>query len=488
MHYRLLPGLTPVVRSGLLTRSLNQRLGRHVPLRYFSQTHQPKHNVSNTFARSKAVMLSACAAALAGGAYYYWHHTSQRTPDKEVTVRGRHGTTVTFKLLSDEQVAQRLRARQGSIELPYHPVVRRTEWTQVPSNDPCEDYWCQHSLKDGTGFLFGVFDGHAGGACAQWLSKELPKRVADALATVPADAPVTARQKAIEDAFASTDDIIIHGSLERLKKLSELPPDVEADQAQVEDARRWLDRALNGSCAVMAYVDTIHREVLVALTGDSRVVLGQQSKTGQWKAKALSEDQVASNKSERERMMREHPNEPDLLKNDRVLGGLQPLRAFGDARYKWPVEIYEQVFETYPQRRGSPRNYLTPPYVTARPVVTVHKIEPQDRFMVIASDGLYDELTNDEIVQVVAGYLDEKARTKQWTYVEENAATGLVRNALGGKDQLKTAQLLSIPAPVSRRYRDDITVLVVHFGDEHQGRMWNEALKQQTPSGAPPSA
>jgi pyruvate dehydrogenase phosphatase len=37
----------------------------------------------------------------------------------------------------------------------------------------------------------------------------------------------------------------------------------------------------------------------------------------------------------------EHPKEEegDVIRVGRVLGGLEPSRAFGDARYKWPREM-----------------------------------------------------------------------------------------------------------------------------------------------------
>jgi pyruvate dehydrogenase phosphatase len=50
----------------------------------------------------------------------------------------------------------------------------------------------------------------------------------------------------------------------------------------------------------------------------------------------LTVDHGVENAREVERMMAAHPNEEDtLLVRGRVLGGLQPTRAFGDARYKY---------------------------------------------------------------------------------------------------------------------------------------------------------
>ena len=49
---------------------------------------------------------------------------------------------------------------------------------------------------------------------------------------------------------------------------------------------------------------------------------------------------------------------------------------------------------------------------------------------------------------------------------DNNVSTHLIRNALsngGSKEQ--TSMIISIPNPVSRRYRDDLTVTVVFFGN-----------------------
>lgn len=42
-------------------------------------------------------------------------------------------------------------------------------------------------------------------------------------------------------------------------------------------------------------------------------------------------------------MRAEHPKEEenDVIRNGRVLGGLEPSRAFGDARYKWSRVVQE---------------------------------------------------------------------------------------------------------------------------------------------------
>lgn len=48
-----------------------------------------------------------------------------------------------------------------------------------------------------------------------------------------------------------------------------------------------------------------------------------------------------------------------------------------------------------------------------------------------------------------------------WAFADDNVSAHLIRNAFGGGDESHLRRILSIPAPYSRRYRDDVTVTVV---------------------------
>ena len=43
-------------------------------------------------------------------------------------------------------------------------------------------------------------------------------------------------------------------------------------------------------------------------------------------------------------MRSEHPGDDPayVIRDGRVLGGLEPTRAFGDARYKWSIELQDK--------------------------------------------------------------------------------------------------------------------------------------------------
>jgi len=151
-----------------------------------------------------------------------------------------------------------------------------------------------------------------------------------------------------------------------------------------------------------------------------------------------------------------------------------------------------------------PSLFQTPPYVTARPVVTHRKFSFDNndetsgsgiRFVVLATDGLWDELSSEEVVSLVGGHLaglkgtipksdlpnvvptssgsptvdgkEKRNRDKSgsWAFKDENPSAHLIRNAFGGGEEGTLRQRLSIPAPYSRRFRDDITVTVVWWED-----------------------
>ena len=202
-------------------------------------------------------------------------------------------------------------------------------------------------------------------------------------------------------------------------------------------------------------------------------------------------------------MRKQHPGEDYVIRNGRVLGGLEPTRAFGDASYKWTREVSDRLKQSFFGRTPS-AHLKTPPYVTAEPVVTTTKIEPEKGdFLVMATDGLWEMLTNEEVVGLVGQWIEKQAkdtnsngsswvkmfssqqkglpveqgkpknggkdgqktpiRQQQWgvkggeldrfVVEDKNVATHLVRNALGGKDRDMVCALLTLPAPFSRRYR-----------------------------------
>ncbi|KAI0484217.1 protein phosphatase 2C [Xylariaceae sp. FL0804] len=423
-----------------------------------------------------------------------------------------------LEMLSPEQATEKLRQTEASFLVDRGQGVLRYDHVQLASNNPIEDDHAEKIVevsspleKANSDWMFwGVFDGHAGWTTSAKLRQTLINYVARELnttykaagtvGTMPSPDAVDAAMKA---GFTRLDNEIVHESVDKVLK---------SNSKRV--AAELLGPALSGSCALLSFYDSSSKTLRVACTGDSRAVLGRRSDSGKWTATALSEDQTGSNPNEAARMRKAHPGEDRVVHNGRVLGGLEPTRAFGDASYKWSREISERLRAQFFGRSSSP--YLkTPPYVTAEPVVTTTRIRPEKGdFLVMATDGLWEMLTNEEVVGLVGKWIETQAtkqsssqlssvwskifgssnalpveagqnegpngqktpiRLRQWgispdekerfVVKDSNVATHLIRNALGGQNEEQVCALLTLVSPFSRRYRDDLTVQVVFFGN-----------------------
>ena len=258
-----------------------------------------------------------------------------------------------------------------------------------------------------------------------------------------------------------------------------------------------LEPALAGSCALVSFYNSDTQLLKIACTGDSRAVLGRRDASGKWQALPLSVDQTGHNAEEVARIQKMHPDEPDIFKDGRILG-LAPTRAFGDSRWKWSREVQELARKRFhgPKLREPLK---TPPYVTAEPVITTTKIEPErGDFLIMASDGLWDELSSEQAVELVGMWLEThdpsqevpppdlaetpplleagtarepnsparvnpqgmkeyaslgRMRNEDFVVKDDNVATHLARNALGGKDEDRFCGLMSLLPPFSRDFR-----------------------------------
>lgn len=141
---------------------------------------------------------------------------------------------------------------------------------------------------------------------------------------------------------------------------------MQTDREFLDVARRF--RYDDGTTACAALV--LNKRIIVANAGDSRAIIVQR----QGKVVAMSSDHKPNRTDEKERI-RQLGGSVFLVGVWRVEGILAVSRAIGDRVLKR--------------------------YVTPVPDIKERTVGPQDRFLVIASDGLWDVMSNEEVADFV---------------------------------------------------------------------------------------
>ncbi|KAM7396602.1 hypothetical protein PAMP_019635 [Pampus punctatissimus] len=462
---------------------------------------------------------------------------------------GRHLSTrqdLDFQL-SRVQINSILRSNEQTVSVPEFDgrglnAVRKFESNQLAANTPNEDRRSAATCLQSKGMLFGVFDGHGGWACAQAVSERLLYYIAIAMMSkqsleelercmehgrpVPPilqwykhHADFNYRESAslyidhlrvfwqeLLDSEEHEEGMCPSDALDRAFKRLDADISLEAQVPLSNDLMKStaIQVAFAGCTACVAHVGTdgIH----IANAGDCRAVLGVQEEDGSWRALPLSQDHNSQNQAEVERITAEHPpSERDtVVTDDRLLGVLMPLRAFGDVRFKWSRELQQSILNSLESGvdldslnlyQYTPPNYLTPPYLDVAPEITYHKLRPQDRFLILGTDGLWDELRSEEAVRLVGEHLSgihlqapvspserqlklgqmhellQKRRARASPALDTNVATHLIRHALGTGEygelcQERLASMLALPEDLARMYRDDVTATVVYLNSD----------------------
>ena len=320
----------------------------------------------------------------------------------------------------------------------------------------------------------------------------------------------------IKKAFKDTDRDMLRDASDR----------VGSNDGDLAHSIALLSASLSGSCALMCLFDPERSVLRVANTGDSRAVLGRwDGAAGKYVAQSMSVDQTGFNQDEVQRLKQEHPDEECVDPKTGRVHGIAVSRAFGDSRWKWPNELSQQVSEKLWGPAPRPNGMIkTPPYLTAEPEVMETRVQTGSHpdFLIMASDGLWDNISSEHAVTCVQQWLDkykpanflekkpsttalleifkrkdtgpnqtsfsstqdvtqdddtyydENERCMKWrvspkhfVVEDEHCGVHLIKNALGGKRRNLFCGVMSIQPPLSRNVRDDITVHVIFFGVEN---------------------
>jgi len=226
--------------------------------------------------------------------------------------------------------------------------------------------------RDGkAGACFGVFDGHGsvGHHVSQFIIGRMPSTIQ--VAKLVKDNSAKCTQKVLEESFKT-----LNTQLEKQKE---------------------IDCALSGTTAVSCIVR--NGAIACCNLGDSRCIVARKS-GGDFKCVELSIDQKPERADERKRVQKaggrveplmDETGEPigpsRVWLKHMMLPGLAMTRSFGD-------QVAASVG------------------VCAEPETIVHQMSPDDSFMILASDGVWEFITNEESIALVKDCAtpDEAAR------------------------------------------------------------------------------
>uniref|UniRef100_A0A8R1TNZ4 PPM-type phosphatase domain-containing protein n=1 Tax=Onchocerca volvulus TaxID=6282 RepID=A0A8R1TNZ4_ONCVO len=399
-------------------------------------------------------------------------------------------------------------------------AIARIDIAHLPANHPTEDYYAAAKCFSSEAFLFGVFDGHGGGACSRYISTRLFDYISASILKkhVITDLPIRDRlhwfftngdlfdeiyrEKHLENVKKFHKEVVDDSTMTTVRKALEVSfnacdSDMSANalnEERSELSKQYAGMVMAGSCATIAHIRGVNLNV--ANVGDSAAVLGLHNR-GVISAMPLSKSHCVDNADEVVQRIRDaHPPSEtnNVIIGGRLFGELFPFRAFGDVRYKWSAELQKKIFGT--DYHSVPYGMNTPPYLSCLPEVLYHKLTPNDHFMVLATDGLWDCLDPDTVVRLVFDHtlgmqtltpytpfagttlaqvhedLKQRLDRTRKKPLDENSATHLLRHALGGPGEvsaqyLRLIEMLQLPPDVTRRYRDDITIIVIHFDQNY---------------------
>ncbi|KAJ4824548.1 hypothetical protein Tsubulata_027482 [Turnera subulata] len=212
-----------------------------------------------------------------------------------------------------------------------------------------------------------------------------------------------------------------------------------------------------GSCvlAVLLYGNDIY----ILNLGDSRAILATKyiQEETVLKAFQLTETHNVDNEVELRKILADHPDDPSPIINGRVKGKLKLSRAFG-VGYLKKSKLNDALMGIL-----QVQNLCSPPYIYSDPFTACHSVSENDQFVVLASDGLFDFFTNDEVVLLVHQFIQQNPSGDPAKHLIEQLVHRAADNA-----GFRAEDLMRIPAGRRRKYHDDVTIVVVMLGNKQR--------------------
>jgi serine/threonine protein phosphatase PrpC len=298
----------------------------------------------------------------------------------------------------------------GGITVRYAYLSQRGFYPDDPFKANQDAYSVHHPLRSDDA-LFGVYDGHGkdGDGCAIYAKTNLPPNLGNILQ----------RTKEHKD-YLSKDQV----------QNALLRAHVDVNRGLHKNPK--IDDTLSGTTAISVYFHGGKRNrITVSNVGDSRAVLGTthhraaanggshgpHNSKSQIRALPLSRDQTPYRKDERQRVKAAGAR---VLSLDQ-LEGLEPILDGQSENAEDDLELGEDLDEggdpprvwhpagDYPGTaftRSIGDSVAEELGVFAEPEMLTREVLPEDKIIVLASDGVFEFLTNQSVIDICAKFSD----------------------------------------------------------------------------------
>ena len=197
---------------------------------------------------------------------------------------------------------------------------------------------------------------------------------------------------------------------------------------------RQIDSDLSGStCISVIYTP---KKLIIANIGDSRCILGKCIE----KENLGEKDEIIGQKNKKnvkwvaENLSRDHkPTIPEEAERILKVGGrIRPMKD-DDGEFIGPMRVYmkDKDMPGLAMTRSFGDYFGSTAGVISEPEVSEYFFKPEDKFIVLASDGLFEFIESQEIVDIIKDYYDKndivgcceylyKESTRKWIEEEED--------------------------------------------------------------------
>ena len=308
------------------------------------------------------------------------------------------------EIINDKCSMERLDAANGSkifnikgknydYKLKYCYVSQRGYYPQSLNKANQDSYSIQETwYGDESIHMFGIYDGHGetGDYCSHFAALYTPlyfHKQIDNMGGFKSMSDSDIKQK-FSDAFVTT-NIALHESS--------------------------IDDTLSGTTAITVFVKG--DKLVVANVGDSRAIIASDI-DGNLKSSPLSIDQTPFRKDERTRLKKRgakimtmdqiegaepiHDNWGEDGETGNEIGEGDPPRVWDRSLQMPGCAFTRSIGDSFAESIG----------VFAEPEILTWDIQPNDKFVIIASDGVFEFLTSQAVVDMVAGFADPLTAAK----------------------------------------------------------------------------